>query len=102
MIMIEQLQNQGNQLQSVKGSIFNKEGKKIIEDILSVWDDEHCIYICHPNHIFDGVKPITKDVRNIKCINWDDIDIKKCLELMIIKFLFFLIVLMRSDMFIVV
>ena len=45
--------------------------------MLSVWDDGHCIYICHPNHIFDGAKPITKDVREIKNINWNDIDIEK-------------------------
>lgn len=64
-------------LESVKGSIFDDNGKKVIQDMLSVWDDGHCIYICHPNHIFDGAKPITHDVRNIKCINWDDIDIEK-------------------------
>ena len=64
-------------LESVKGSIFDDNGKKVIQDMLSVWDDGHCIYICHPNHIFDGAKPITKDVRNIKCINWNDINIEK-------------------------
>ena len=66
-----------DRLESIKGSIFDDNGKKVIQDMLSVWDDGHCIYICHPNHIFDGAKPITQDVRNIKCINWDDIDIEK-------------------------
>ena len=64
-------------LKSVYGSFFDDEGKKIIEDILSVWDDGHCIYICHPNHIFAGNKLITKDNREIKNINWNDIDINK-------------------------
>ena len=64
-------------LENVRGSIFDETGKKVIQDMLSVWDDGHCIYICHPNHIFDGAKPITKDVRNIRFINWDDIDIEK-------------------------
>ena len=30
-----------------------------------------------PNHIFDGAKLITKDIREIKNINWNDIDIEK-------------------------
>ena len=64
-------------LESVKGSIFNENGKKVIQDILSVWDDGHCIYICHPNHIFAGAKLITKDNREIENINWNDIDIEK-------------------------
>ena len=64
-------------LKNQKGSIFDENGKKIMQDMLSVWDDGHCIYICHPNHIFDGAKPITKDVREIKNINWNDIDIEK-------------------------
>ncbi|MBQ2873218.1 MAG: hypothetical protein IJE89_04405 [Bacilli bacterium] len=64
-------------LESSKESIFDENGKQVIQDMLSVWDDGHSIYVCHPNHIFDGSKPITKDVRNIKHINWDDIDIEK-------------------------
>ncbi len=36
--------------------------------------------LIHPNHIFAGAKPLTKDVREIKNINWDDIDIEKMLR----------------------
>ena len=27
-------------------------GRKIISDLLTVFDNGHCIYVCHPNHIF--------------------------------------------------
>lgn len=58
-------------------SIFDESSKQVIQNMLSVWDDGHCVYICHPNHIFDGAKLITKDVRDIRNVNWDDIDIEK-------------------------
>lgn len=64
-------------LESKKRTIFDENGKKLIQEMLSVWDDGHCIYICHPNHIFAGAKPITKDVREIKNINWNEIDVEK-------------------------
>lgn len=64
-------------LENNKETMFNEEGKKLITDMLSVIDDGHCIYVCHPNHIFDGEKPINHDVRRMLNINWDDIDISK-------------------------
>ena len=64
-------------LKSKNDNTFNEESKNILSDMLSVWDDGHCIYICHPNHIFDGTKLLTKDVRDINYVNWDDIDIEK-------------------------
>lgn len=60
-----------------KGSIFDEEGTKQIQNMLSVWDEGHCIFVCHPNHLFAGEKLQTADVREIKHINWNDIDINK-------------------------
>ena len=64
-------------LKSKKDNTFNEESKKLLSDMLSVFDGGHCIYICHPNHIFDGAKILTKDVRDINYVNWDDINIDK-------------------------
>lgn len=64
-------------LKNKRGSIFDEEGKKLMEDMLSVIDDGHCIYVCHPNLIFDGDKPINSEVKRMFNINWDDIDISK-------------------------
>lgn len=68
-------------LKSQKESILDENGKKIMQDMLSVWDDGHCIYICHPNHIFSGAKLITPDVKEIKNINWDEIDIERMFKI---------------------
>lgn len=59
------------------GSILTENGKKKMRDMLSVWDDGHCIYITHPNHIFKGAKLITPDTREIKHVNWNHIDVEK-------------------------
>ncbi len=67
-------------LQSDKKTILGEQGKKLMEDMLSVWDN-HCIYICHPNHLFAGAKPITADVREMANINWNDIDIERMLRI---------------------
>lgn len=40
-------------LESDKKTILTDEGKKVMQDMLSVWDN-HCIHICHPNHLFAG------------------------------------------------
>lgn len=52
----------------------NEDGKKKIEEMLSVRHDGHCIYICHPNDLFVP-DLITCDNKEIKNINWDDIDV---------------------------
>lgn len=67
-------------LQSDKKTILDEQGKKLMQDMLSVWDN-HCIHICHPNHLFAGAKPITADVREMANINWNDIDIEKMLRI---------------------
>ncbi len=67
-------------LQSDKKTILDEQGKKLMENMLSVWDN-HCIHICHPNHLFAGAKPITADVREMVNINWDDIDVEKMLRI---------------------
>lgn len=67
-------------LQSDKKTILDEQGKKLMNDMLSVWDN-HCIHICHPNHLFAGAKPITTDVREMANINWDDIDIERMLRI---------------------
>lgn len=64
-------------LKKGKETIFDEESKEKISSLLSVWDDGHCIHICHPNHIFAGAKLLNQDVRQIKNLNWDDIDITK-------------------------
>ena len=56
--------------------MLDEEGKKLMIDMLSVYDN-HAIYICHPNHIFEGTKPINRDVREMAYIDWDDIDVDK-------------------------
>ena len=63
-------------LESDKKTILTDEGKKAMKDMLSVWDN-HCIHICHPNHLFAGAKPLTADVREMTNINWNDIDIER-------------------------
>lgn len=63
-------------LESDKKTILTDEGKKVMQDMLSVWDN-HCIHICHPNHLFAGAKPLTSDVREMTNINWNDIDIER-------------------------
>lgn len=64
-----------------KDSLLDESGKALIQDMLSVWDECHCIYICHPNHVFGGPKLLTKDVKDIKCVNWDDINIEEMFEI---------------------
>lgn len=68
-------------LNTLENGKFDKEAKRCIENILSVWDDGHRIHICHPNHLFAGVKPITRDVSKMVNINWDDIDVSKMLRI---------------------
>lgn len=67
-------------LESDKKEILTDEGKKVMQDMLSVWDN-HCIHICHPNHLFAGAKPLTADVREMANINWNDIDIERMLRI---------------------
>lgn len=57
----------------------NSDGsdRKIISDLLTVFDNGHCIYVCHPNHIFNGYPLLTEDVYDINNINWDYINIDK-------------------------
>lgn len=55
-------------LPSDKKTILDEQGKRLMEEMLSVWDN-HCIHICHPNHLFAGAKPITADVREMAHIN---------------------------------
>lgn len=69
------------ELENKKGSIFTEEGKRQMEDMLSVWDDDHCIYITHPNHIFKGAKLITPDTREIKHVNWNHINIERMFKI---------------------
>ena len=64
-------------LKNKRGSIFDEEGKKMMEDMLSVIDDGHCIYVCHPNHIFAGDKPINGEVKRMLNVNWNDIDVSR-------------------------
>lgn len=47
--------------------IFNK----MMKDILSVWDN-HCIYICRPNHLLRE----TLNLNDSNSINWDNTDIE--------------------------
>ena len=63
-------------LESSKSTILDTEGKETMKNMLEVWDN-HCIHICHPNHLFAGAKPISRDIREIVNINWEDIDIAK-------------------------
>lgn len=63
-------------LETVPKTILDDNGKKRMQDMLSVFDDAHCIHICHPNHIFDN-NTLTKEKRNIDTIDWDNIDIDK-------------------------
>ena len=62
-------------LKTVPETMLDENGKERMQDMLSVWDDAHCIHICHPNHIFDNI--INKDNRTIDTIDWDNIDIDK-------------------------
>ena len=62
-------------LKTVPDTMLDENGKERMQDMLSVWDDAHCIHICHPNHIFDNI--INKDNRTIDTIDWDNIDIDK-------------------------
>jgi len=59
-----------------KETIIDKKDINKIEAMLSVLNN-NCIYICHPNHIFSEPKLITKDVKEIKNVNWNDIDTEK-------------------------
>ena len=33
---------------------FDSDGQKLISDMLTVWDDDASIIVCHPNHLFRG------------------------------------------------
>lgn len=63
-----------------KGQGFDEEGKKLFQDLLSVWDEGHIIFIAHPNHVFQH-KMLTADVRNISHVSWDSIDVQKMLSI---------------------
>ena len=65
-----------HKLISTPESILDEKGKEMMQNMLSVWDDGHCIYICHPNHIFKE-NVLTSEVRNIEKINWNNISIEK-------------------------
>lgn len=83
---IEKLKNKSSELNFIrlenkKSEIFNEEGKKCIENILSVWDDSHCIFICHPNHLFTESK-FRQNARKVpNNINWNNIDINKMFQI---------------------
>ena len=63
-------------LKNHKKTILDSEGTKAMQDLLSVWDHRHSIYIGHPNHVL-SLKPISEGNREIININWNDIDIDK-------------------------
>ncbi len=68
-------------LENNKREIVNEEGKKYIENILSVWDDSHCIFICHPNHLFTESR-FTQNARKVPDnISWNNIDINKMFQI---------------------
>lgn len=52
----------------IKLEVKTKEFSDAMSNLLSVWDN-HCIYICHPNHVIN----LNKD--------WDDINIKKMFKI---------------------
>lgn len=66
-------------LQSDEKTILKEQGRQFMRGMLGVWSN-NCIHICHPNHLFAGTKLLTKDVRELVNVNWDDIDIEKMLD----------------------
>ena len=63
-----------------KEELLDKNNRKLLNELVYVWDFSHSIYICHPNDVFRGPKTISEDVKTIKNINWDDIDIEMMLR----------------------
>lgn len=59
---------------------FDSESKDMFNDLLSVWDDGHCIHICHPNHIF-ATKYLDADNHDLQRVNWDEIDFAKMVQI---------------------
>lgn len=58
-------------LKNDKKNILSFSGKRLMLDMLSVWDN-NIVFICNPNHIF------TVDINEEKSyINWNDIDVEK-------------------------
>ncbi len=64
----------------VKDEGFTPEAKEMLNGMLSVWDDGHCIYVAHPNHVFKD-KYLTSDNHDIKQVDWDKVDIEKMKEM---------------------
>lgn len=64
----------------IKDEGFDKEAKEMFSGMLGVWDDGHCIHICHPNHIFID-KYLTQDNHDIRQVNWDSIDFEKMVQI---------------------
>lgn len=64
-------------LKNNKEPFIDKKGKELIKNMLMVLDSDHCIHICHPNHLFAGKGPITRENREIRRINWDNIDVEQ-------------------------
>ena len=57
-----------------KDGILDEYGKKQMNEMLSIWDEGHCVYVCHPNDLFVP-ELITCDNKEIRNINWEDIDV---------------------------
>jgi len=60
-------------LKTVPYTMLDDKGKKRMQDMLSVWDDEHCIHITNPNNLFNNIN-VTNE---IEYIDWDNIDTEK-------------------------
>ena len=63
-----------------KGEGFTQEGQEYFSNMLAVIDDGHCIYVCHPNHLFN-IRYVIGNSLEFDRINWEDLDIDKMKEI---------------------
>lgn len=58
---------------------FTAEAKDKLEEVLTIRRDGNIIILCHPRHVFDGIKE-DAETRFIDRVDWDSINIEKMKE----------------------
>ncbi len=68
-----------NVLNYIKNEGFDNAAKRLFKELLSVIDDGHTIFICHPRHIFNQDYLFYTSETN-EALDFDDIDFSKMLR----------------------
>lgn len=62
-----------------QGIGYDSESKALVLGMFEVLESDHCVYVCHPNHLFSA-PPIIKGKTQIIRVDWDSIDVGKMYE----------------------